>query len=286
MLRVDRQGNARPLIGERQNFEEPRLSPDGKRIGVRIEDAGKWDVWVYDIDRGTRTRLTVEGSDNRGPLWSPDGTRITFASRRSGSLNLYWKMADGSGEAQPLLEHSGRQSPDSWSPDGRLLAFSSSRSVEERDIWVLPMEGERTPMEFLATSFNEHHSAFSPDGHWLAYVSDESGRNAVYVQPYPGPGRRVAISPSGGDVPHWSPDGTEIFYRNGDQMLAVSVETEPAFTARKPRLLFEGRYETDYDVSTDGRHFVMIRTEYASSPTEIRVVLNWFDELERLVPVQ
>jgi serine/threonine-protein kinase len=189
-----------------------------------------------------------------------------------------------------LLERQGAQFPNSLSPDGRLLAFSElSPGVRTRDIWVMPLEGDRTPTPFLTTPFNERSPAFSPDGQWIAYVSDESGNDEVYVQPYPGPGGKLAISTSGGVTPVWSPGGGEIFYLNGDQMFAVTLETEPTLNAGKPRLLFEGQYVQSeaipqYDVSSDGQHFVMIQSAQEAAPTELHVVLNWFEELKRLAP--
>ena len=175
------------------------------------------------------------------------------------------------------------------SPDGRLLAFSEDGPTGGRDIWIVPLEEDATASPFQTTLFNERSPRFSPNGRWLAYVSDESGRDEVYVPPYPGPGGKLPVSLSGGREPVWSPDGKEHFYRNGGQMLAVSVETEPALAVGMPRLLFEGGYVMNpnapsYDVSPDGQHFVMIRTDEASTLTEIHVVLNWLQELERLVP--
>ncbi len=170
----------------------------------------------------------------------------------------------------------------SWSPDGQLLAFVEVNPTTGRDIWVLRM-GDRKAQPFLRTPFDESVPRFSPDGRWLAYISNESGRYEIYVQPYPGPGGKWPISTEGGTEPAWNPNGRELFYRSGYKMMAVDVSTRPGFAAGKPRMLFEGRYEPtpatfpNYDVSPDGQRFLMIKPAEASesAPTQINVVLNW-----------
>jgi hypothetical protein len=157
---------------------------------------------------------------------------------------------------------------------------------------MLGLPGDRKPRPFLQTPANEGGPIFSPDDHWLAYVSDESGRQEIYVRPFPGPGGKIPISTDGGTEPMWARNGRELFYRNGDKMMATAVETNPVFAAGKPKLLFEGHYETgigafepDYDVSPDGQRFLMIKaSEQESAPTQLNVVLNWSDELRRLAP--
>jgi dipeptidyl aminopeptidase/acylaminoacyl peptidase len=180
--------------------------------------------------------------------------------------------------------------PMSWSPDGQLLAFMEINPTTQRDIWVLRM-GDRKAQPFLRTRFNETTPRFSPDGHWVAYVSDESGRFEVYVQPYPGPGGKWQISTEGGAEPTWSPNGRELFYRNVDKMMSVDITTQRGFSAGTPRMLFEGRYApppvplTNYDISLDGQRFLMIKpSEQEAAPTKINVVLNWFEELKQKVP--
>jgi Tol biopolymer transport system component len=231
-------------------------------------------------------------SHNASPVWTTDGKRVVFSSRRAGPDNLYWKPADGSGEAESLSTQQNIQVPNSWSPDGSVLAYTvvpEQGSAAGRDIWLLPREGEPSPL--IATSSDEFGAAFSPDGRWVAYVSNETGRTEVYVQPYPGPGAKHPISTGGGMEPAWSADGRELFYRSpaGDQMFVVAVVSEPGFSASKPETLFEGRYTastagSSYDVSRDGRRFLMVREEQGAALTELRVVLNWFEELKRLVP--
>jgi Tol biopolymer transport system component/predicted Ser/Thr protein kinase len=261
----------------------PRLSSDSRRIALTrtSEGVGTGDIWIIDVERGTQTRLTVEGTSYT-PLWTPDDMRVTYVSNG----NIFWKSADGSDEAQPLLIRDSYQRPWSWSPDGQLLLFDE-RTPIGLDIWVLPLEGDPVPV--LTTSFSETDPAFSPDGRWLAYVSDQSGRYEVYLQPYPGPGERWLVSTDGGREPLWSTNGEELFYRTGTSMMAVSVEVEPSFTLGTPRLLFEEQYFSqdmapNYDVLPDSQQFVMIRQDALPAPTKINVVLNWFEELKLLVP--
>ena len=285
---VDRTGKASPLTEDKGEYVHPRLSPDGKQLAIaKRTGVANYDIWVYDTERGSRTRLTVEGN-NYDSAWTPDGSRLTFNSTRAGQ-GLYEKPADGSGLAQPLLIREHYQNLGSWSLDGQTLAFTEQHPITGTDIWVLTRDGDRVPSPVLATSFHETAPVFSPDGGWLAYVSDESGRNEVYVLPYPSLAGKTPISTDGGVEPAWSADGRELFYRNGYQMLAVPVETGPTFSAEKPELLFEERYKlapipiAGYDVSPDGERFLMIR-EDKKDAGQINVVLNWFEELKRLVP--
>ena len=290
---VDRQGAVDPLPAPPRVYLNARLSPDGQRMAVTIAENPS-DVWVYDISRDTLTRLTFEG-DNRLPVWTPDGERVTFRSDREGPRNIFWKPADGSGAAERLTTSAGEQTPSSWSPDGQLLAFyeryaDETGTTSNRDIWVLPLEAERKPQPFLQTPFEETAGMFSPDGRRLAYVSNESGRLEVYVQPYPGPGGKWQISTEGGTEPVWARNG-ELFYRNGNEMMAAEITTEPTFSAGTPRLLFEGNYQSSggalaqYNVTSDGQRFLMIQPVEPEQPaTQIHVVLNWFEELKQRVP--
>ena len=181
----------------------------------------------------------------------------------------------------------------SWSPDGQLLAFMEVNPATQRDIWVLRM-GNHKAEPFLKTKFDESVPRFSPDGNWLAYISNESGRYEIYVQAYPGPGGKWQISTEGGTEPAWNRNGRELFYRNGDKMMAVDIVTQPSFAAGKPRMLFEGQYFANdwpligaaYDVSPDGQRFLMVKaSEQAASASQINVVLNWFEELKLKVPI-
>jgi serine/threonine-protein kinase len=284
---VDREGRETDWTEEDNMLQNPRLSPDGSRVAVRVASPEGGDIWIYEVGRGTRTRLTFEGV-NVEPVWSPDGERIAFSAGED--PDLQWIPADGSATAQLLLQEKDTQLPSSWSPDGRILAFYEIDPKTARDIWAMKIDGDAAPTPILVTEFNEHSPMFSPDGRWLAYVSDESGREEVYVRPYPGPGAKHAVSTEGGREPAWSPDGRELFYRSGNKMIVAPVETAPDFTAGTPRVLFEGPYimylggGNNYDVTADGRRFLMIRRELGPAPTQINVVLNWTEELKRLVP--
>jgi eukaryotic-like serine/threonine-protein kinase len=271
-------------------YLNPRLSPDGRRAAVTNTEQES-QTWLYDLSRETLTRLTFEGNSNQYPAWTPDGKRIAFRSNKDGPLNLFWQMADGSGGLERLTTSEDTHTPNSWSSDGQLLAFVEVTPTTGIDIWVLRLS-DRKAQPFLRTTFLESAPRFSPDGHWLAYVSDESSRVEIYVQPYPGPGGKWQISTEGGTEPMWNPNGRELFYRSGDKMMAVDIAAQPGFTAGKPLMLFERQYVPtpvtfpNYDVSPDGQRFLMLKlSEQAeAAPTQINVVLNWFEELKQKVP--
>jgi eukaryotic-like serine/threonine-protein kinase len=287
---VTRNGTEQPVAAPARAYVFPRLSPDGRQVGVGITEQ-ETQVWLYDLSRETLTRFTFEGNVNLNVAWTPDGKRIAFQSNKEGPLNLFWQRADGSGGLERLTTSEYNNFPMSWSPDGQLLAFVEVNPTTGYDIWVLRL-GDRRAQPFLRTPFNESVPRFSPDGRWLAYVSNESGRWEIYVLAYPGPGGKWQISTEGGTEPVWNSNGRELFYRSGDKMMAVDIATQPSFTASKPRVLFEGRYNPapgttpNYDVSPDGQRFLMIKPseQEAAAPTQINVVLNWFEELKRRVP--
>jgi len=258
---------------------------------VAIEEQ-EAQVWLYDLSRDTLTRLTFEGNSNVNPVWTRDGKRIAFTSNKEGPQNLFWQRADGSGGLERLTISEHVNTPSSWSPDGQLLAFWEVNAATGWDIWVLRLKDHKGE-PFLRTPFNESVPSFSPDGRWLAYISDESGHFEVYVQPYPGPGGKRQISTDVGTEPVWNPNGRELFYRSGDnKMMAVDIATQPGFTAGKPRMLFEGPYLPtpatfpNYDVSPDGQRLLMLKPieQAQAAPTQINVVLNWFEELKQKVP--
>jgi len=238
------------------------------------------------------------------PVWTPDGKQLTF-SLRIDPENTLWTLfqtsADGSGEPEQLIPDRApgpvaqRDVPCSWSPDGKVLAYClSSYSIHQvatatsNDIWLLPLGGEPEP--FLATPANEAQPAFSPNGRWLAFTSDRSGRNEVYIAPYPGGEPKEQISPAGGSEPMWARESGELFYRSGDKMMVVTIETNPTLQVTTPRLLFEGSYAgppfsflpANYDVTPDGQRFVMVPEKRVLN--QLQVVVNWFEELKRLVP--
>lgn len=290
IVMTDRQGNEQSLIKEEQGFRAPRFSPDGKRVAVRIYDGGTYDIWVYELEHGPLTRLTFEGI-NFYPIWTPDGKRVAFISDRAGTYDLYWKKADGSSAAEPLLTAEFGQLGTSFSPDGKLLVYRETHPNTGRDIWILPLEGERKPQPFLNTSFNEGSAMLSPDGRLLAYTSDESGKDEVYVRTFPDPGGgRWQVSTGGGTEPLWSRDRRELFFRSMNKIMSVTIETEPMFKVGNREVLFEDVYEktpwhTNYDIHPDNKRFVMVKSPEKIS-TEMIVVLNWLEELRRLVPTK
>jgi Tol biopolymer transport system component len=287
---VNRNGAEQPIAAPGHAYRQPHLSPDGRRVAVTIDEQGN-QVWLLDLSRETLTRFTFEGNRNTDPAWTPDGKRIAFESNKEGRDNLFWQLADGSGGLERLTPSDSAQYPLSWSPHGQMLTFVDLNPATGRDIWVLRVT-DRKAQPFLRTPFNETAPQFSPDGRWLAYVSDESGRDEIYVQPYPGPGGKWQISTEGGTEPVWNPNGRELFYRSGDKMMAVEIAAQPSFAAGKPRMLFEGPYEPsavtfpNYDVSPDGQRFLMVKANEAreAASTQINVVLNWFEELKQKVP--
>jgi Tol biopolymer transport system component/predicted Ser/Thr protein kinase len=287
---VSRSGIEQPLAAPARTYVFPRLSPDGRRVAVGIVEQGT-QVWLYDLSGDTLTRLTFEGNVNTNPSWTPDGKRIAFLSNKEGPGNLFWQLADGSGGLEQLAKSDYNKYESSWSPDGQIMAFMEANPTTGYDIWVLRMS-DRKAQPFLRTRFNEAAPRFSPDGRWLAYMSDESGRFEIYVQPYPGPGGKWQISTEGGKEAVWNPNGRELFYRSGNKMMAVDITTQPGISAGKSRMLFEGQYQPppttspNYDVSSDGQRFLMLKPveQTQVGPTQINVVLNWFEELKQKVP--
>ena len=286
---VDREGAVEPLALAPRAFEEPRLSPDGERLAFGSRGT-KNDIWVYEPVRGTLARLTFE-ADNFAPLWSPDGTRLTFSSNRDGPSNIFWKLADGSGAEERLVASEYDLVGTSWSPDGRILAFTEYHPKTGGDIWMLSL-GDEAPRPFRQTPFNEYGAAFSPDGRWLAYTSDETGRGEVYVTGFPGPRGKWQISTDGGAEPIWTRDGTELCYRAGASVVAVPVTVGGAFATGTPRVVVDGQYERgtmtglpNYDVAPDGRRFVLItEAEPRPAPTLLTVITDWASDLTRPTP--
>jgi Tol biopolymer transport system component/predicted Ser/Thr protein kinase len=284
---VDRQGQTRPVTRERQSYWSPRFSPDGRRLAVHIgQTVGAQrdtQLWILELDTGSWNRLTYEGSINALPVWSPDGRWVAFMSNRE-EMGVFRKPADGGGTAEGLI--TGILQPNTWSPDGRFLVSGGG------DLWTLDLaDGKATP--FLTTPAAEVGAAFSPDGRWIAYASDDAGGEfQVFVRPYPGPGEQQQVSSKGGTEPVWSPDGLGLFYRSGDRMMRVPVETEPTFRKGRPEVLFEGRYAVNeivpglrfYDVSPDGQGFVMVQRGEPQEEAQLVLVQNWFEELKRIVP--
>ena len=283
VMRVHRSGSAEIVSEPGRYGFGLALSPDGQRLAVAARVRTSSDLWVLDLERGSRSRLTSIHS-NISPVWTADGKRVVFSFfGTGGSFDLYSLRADGS-IPDPLLEQANDQAPTSARRDGSLVVFQETHPQSREDIHILPLDGSTDPYPFLATSYNEQEAVFSPDGRFLAYASDETGRFEIYVQALSGDGGKIAISTDGGKWPRWSPKGDELFYRLGTAMMVVSVELEPSFRPGTPELLFDGPYAEEFDVFPDGEHFAMLSLPEVDL-REITVVVNWFSELAQIVPV-
>jgi len=258
------------------------------------------DIWTWNLARETLTRLTFDPGEDEQPIWSPDSQRIAFSSsRESGSgadTSLFWQMADGTGAVERLAEGAGQVFPTSFSPDSTAILVyggSGGGAGANDDISIFQLDGEDTVSPLLDTTFAESYPILSPDGRWLSYVSDESGSEEIFVRPFPDiDAGRWQVSAGGGTQPLWARSGQELFYRNGEVLMAVPIQSEPGFSAGNSEVLFEDDYllgngGPNYDVSPDGERFLMIRpVEISSAAPKIIVVQNWFEELERLVPTE
>ena len=283
---VDRGGAVRDAGSDTGLYYGPRLSPDGKRVAMtrRVdENSTTSDVWVMDVAQRTRTRLTFDTTATF-PVWSPDGRRIAYARLvNSSTTHVYWVAADGSGAPESLVTVAGQWYPAAFEPEGRALVYHGVRPQQAKaEIWQLGLGGARgTPHQILAAGFHNYDPSLSPDGRWMAYMSDESGRNEVYVRPFPGPGGRWQVSLDGGTEPVWSPTGREIFYRSGDRMMAAAVRTQGGFEVGGRTQLFDGAFDqtprvlTNYDVTRDGQSFVMLQ-QIQGTAQSVYVTLNWF----------
>jgi serine/threonine-protein kinase len=277
---ISRTGETTAVSAPAQTYWSARVSPEGRRLALGVE-AASYGVWMYDLARGTMERQSFEGT-SAYPIWTPDGSRLTFNSTKSGGvLNLFWRPADSSGEDERLATSDNIQIANSWSPDGRVLAYQEANPQTAGDIWLFHLE-RRTTAPFLRSPFSEGGAAFSPNGRWIAYVSNEAGQPNVYVRPFPGPGEKVQVSDNGGGGAVWSRSGRELFYRVGDRFMAVAVTEGPRFQASGPRLLFETRlgltrfpFQADYDVDVADQRFIIIRTRGApAAVTRLEIVIN------------
>jgi dipeptidyl aminopeptidase/acylaminoacyl peptidase len=284
VVAVDERGTARPLPIPADQLSDPRYSPDGRRVLVALQSAGRTDVWMYDVASGAPRRVTAEGTVNMRAEWSPDGTRVLYRSNRSGqNTSLWWQAADGSGVAQQLIAVPGNDIFEGvLVADGRTVVYRTG-SVGSADIWYRRLAGDTAAHAIATTPFNEMSPRVSPDGRWVAYMSNESGAYQVYVRPFPGPGELYPVSVGGGTTPVWSRDGRRIFFVNGNQLMAASVATSPTFSVTAREALFSGVYSlptghAPFDVAADGKSFLMLRS-VAANREEIVVIPNWAAEL-------
>ncbi len=290
---VDAEGREEPIVAFKAPFFSTRVSPDGKRIAYTLLGMES-HVWIHDLDLGTATKLTPEGMA-QWALWTKDGERLIFDWLETGVPNLYWQDAAGGSPKERLIESEFYHWPGSLSPDGNILAFVEERQETDRDILFLDLRDRRTT-PFLNSRFYEGYPAFSPDGRWIAYATDESGQMEVYVQTLSGRPRKWRVSHEGGRSPLWSPDGRRLYYRSGplgSRIWAVDIEAGPDLSASRPRqILSLERYAVGspigtWDISRDGRRFLMVKLggRPVKPVTEIILVQNWFEELLQLVSV-
>jgi dipeptidyl aminopeptidase/acylaminoacyl peptidase len=260
------------------------LSPDGKSASVTVSDRLGANIWVYEVARGLKTPFTFGPAQNRAQVWSPDGGSIVFNSNRKGHFDLYRKASSGAGSDELLVESDLYKTPTSFSPDGRVLLYNVTDPKTKGDVWVLTLDGSQKPFPFLHGEFHEVNAEFSPDGHWIAYSSDESGRSEIYVTPFDGASGKRQISTGGGRFPKWR--GNEIFYLGLDNKLMVSevnVKGE-TFEVGATRPLFEirpGGPGIIYDVTTDGQRFLVNEAVEQQITSPITLVLNWTTDLKK-----
>ena len=295
---LDRNGETKPLRDVPADYRDVRFAPGGQRLAVEIKEGAQSDIWAYEWVRDTLTRLTFDAANEADPLWSPNGDSLVFRSDREGARNIYWKRADGSGEAQRLTESRNLQIPKSWHPSGKFLAFLELDPETNFDIRILPLEGDDRSgwksgqvTTFLNSPFAEVFPAFSPDGRWLAYSSNETGQDEIYVRPFPDPGGKSLISSGGGTIPIWSENGRELFYLSPTRQIMVatySAEGE-SFEASKPGLWSEVRiaarpFDRVYDLHPDGERFAVLmaaQEQVEEKRDHVVLILNFFELLRQ-----
>jgi eukaryotic-like serine/threonine-protein kinase len=291
---VDRRGKEEPISGAPNDYVGPRISPDGTRVALTIYTGQKSDIWIWDLARETPTRLTFSEAST-APLWTLDGQRIAF---ESGGV-VYWKAANGTGEDEKLGSAPDRRlMPFSWSKDGNTMVLWEALEGWNRDIGSLSMEGDHKWRSLLHEEYWEIEPKISPDGRYMAYELFGSSKNGIYVRPFPEVNKGMWQLSAGGGSPLWSRDGRELFYRRGDSVIAVGVQTDPTFIFGKPVPLFQGTYvgtpieAGQWDISPDGKRFLMMKEVVstakpaAEAPRKINIVVNWFEELKQQVPVK
>ncbi|HWQ03569.1 MAG TPA: protein kinase, partial [Candidatus Nitrosotenuis sp.] len=305
ILWMDQAGKFKPLRTTFGDYTNPRFSPDGKLLAVQLNTNGDNDIWIYDWARDTMTRLTFDPGMDANPVWTPDGRRITYASEQKNKPPaIFWRNADGTGEARLLWEGAVPSFPSSWSPDEKTLAFTQRAQDTGLDIWLLPMEGDEksgwkpgTPRPFLKTPSQEAGPAISPDGRWLAYMSIESGEWQIYVRPLSGEGGKWQVSSAGGVMPRWSRNGKELFFRGVSEnqiMVAKYRVVGTSFQHDKPELWSPGQFSSrgtsvNFDPAPDGKQFAVLKVPDTSENTDnkldkIILVQNVFEELRRVAP--
>jgi Tol biopolymer transport system component len=289
LLFYDRSGKITGTVGGLAEYISTRLSPDGQRVATGTFDFQSHNnsIWIHEIARGIKSRLTFGAAYNQSPVWSPDGSRIVFASNQEGIYNLYQKSSTGSGSEELLVRSDQDKLPLDWSPDGKFVLYQANGgSKTQADLWVLPLGGDRKPVPFLQTEFGEFAAQFSPDGRWIAYTSNESGQAEVYIKPFQGQGSRWQVSLSGGAFPRWRRDGRELYYVSADnKLMAAEIGMkDAAVSVNNVRSLFEAASMAqagDYNVTSDGKRFLINTLNESQNQTPMTLVVNWDAEMKK-----
>jgi len=286
----DRSGKQQDNVGPPGEMNDIVLSLDGKRVAIQRFVEGNFDIWLMDLGRGVPSRFTFDAATEDNPLWSPDGNQIVFSSGAGNAenlFNLYRKVSNGAGTPEMLLQTDSDKEGTDWSNDGRFIIFQMRGVTTGPDLWILPLFGDGKSYPFAQSEFDEEQGHFSPDGHWIAYTSNESGRYEVYVQTFPQSGGKWLVSSGGGAQPHWRADGKELFYIAPDRtLMAVDVNAGSTFETSAPKRLFATQVNNytapnRYVVTADGQHFLINSPVGETNQTPITVVLNWTSGLKR-----
>ncbi len=291
LIWFDRTGKELETVGAPGAYNDLNLSPDNKRLVVgRADETSNFDLWLIELSRGVPSRFTFDPAQDWCGIWHPDGSRIVFSSNRKGIFDLYQKISSGAGNEEMLLQTKEPKWSHDWSRDGRFIVYSSNDAKTKRDLWILPLLGDRKPYPYLRTEFDETQGQFSPDGRWMAYASDVTGTSEVYVQPFPATGGQWQISNGGGAQPRWRRDGKELFYLAADRkLMAVELRPGPTFEPGIPKPLFDTHVwgppltatVIRYAVASDGKRFLVNTTPDTISGAPITVVVNWVAKLKR-----
>jgi Tol biopolymer transport system component len=283
LVHVDEHGVSRPLLDSAQVYLHPRLSPDGQRLAYEVLGGTGTEIWISNLANQAVVRLTRDGYSDR-PEWSPDGRRILYTSSGTPRNSLWWRPADGSTAAEMVYESEFEIREGVFTPRGDAVVYRADTPDRNRDIYYLPLTGERKPQALLERVDDDKEPRVSPDGRWLAFVSNESGREEVYIRTLANGGARVPVSAGGGGEPLWAPDGHRLFYRVGAKLMAARIVTSPVLAVAGRDTVFTGPFTTDpwhpnYDVSPDGRSFIMVRP--VEENRQLVLVLGWTHELRQ-----
>jgi len=284
---VDRSGKQLSTLGNPSGYFSPRLSPDQKTFAFGLPDraAGSFDVWTVEWQRGIFSRFTSNPASDNGPIWSPDSTTIAFNSNRGGIYDIYSKTVGGAGTEKLLYHSTNYKQADDWSPDGRYILFEEINPKTNCDLMILPLADQKA-YAYLQSEFNEAHAQFSPDGKWIAYVTDETGRSEIYVQRFPiVAGTKRQVSTAGGDQPIWRKDQKELYYLAADgKLMALPIQTNGTFEPGVPTALFDTHFSYNtltssethqYDVTADGQRFMLDNLAKLPGTVPVNVMLNW-----------